>query len=186
MRTMYDSVDASKIPATAQLVAGYVDGHYAWSAADWERFPGLPQVRIAVYSTTDDGNCADVETGDMAPADVVGWVQRRRAAGLDPSVYTSLDNWERVQAAFEYAGEPAPYWWIAAWSGDPTVMAGTIAHQYANGTGYDTSVVADYWPGVDPAPAGSGAPGAVGASAQGAIQTVISRLQAAGRALAGE
>lgn len=185
MRTMYDSVDASKIPANAEMVAGYVDGAYAWKAEDWRRFPNAVAVRIAVFPTTNDGTCGDVENGDMTPATAVAWVKLRRAAGIDPSLYTSLDNWEHVQAAFEYASEPQPHWWIAAWSGDPTVMVGTVAHQYQNGADYDTSTVADYWPGVDAAPPVASGPTTDAPPAQGAVAEILSRLQAAGRALTG-
>lgn len=153
-RTLYDAVTPANIPASAQMVAGYVDGRYAWSASDWARFPGAVKVRIAVFASTNDGHVLDVEPGDATPAQAVGWVQRRRAAGVDPTVYCGLSttgySWANVRAAFQAAGVAEPHYWVAAYPGNgPNLYAGSVAHQYANPGPYDLSVVADYWPGVD-------------------------------------
>ena len=158
MRTMYDSVTAPRIPATAGMVAGYVDGAYRWSASDWARFPAAVKVRIAVFASTNDGHVLDVERYDATPAQAVGWVQRRRAAGVDPTVYcgysTNGYSWALVINAFKTAGVPEPHYWVAAYPGNgPALYPGAVAHQYADpvtsGGDYDLSVVADYWPGVD-------------------------------------
>lgn len=66
-RLMFDSTTPSAIPVTAELVGGYVNGQYAWSSADWNRFPGAQQVRINVTGDPALGNCLDVETGDATP-----------------------------------------------------------------------------------------------------------------------
>ena len=90
-RTMYDGINASRLPRDAQLAAGYVDGLYAWSAADWARFsPGTVRVRIAVFASTDDGEVLDVEPGNATPAESVDWVLMRRRAGVDPTVYMNM------------------------------------------------------------------------------------------------
>ena len=154
MRVLYDSITAANIPANAQLVAGYIDGRYAWSFADWQRFPNAIKVRIAVFASTNAGTVLDVERGDATPAQAVGWVQRRRAAGVDPTVYcgysTNGYSWALVIDAFKSAGVPEPHWWIAAYPGiGPVLYPGSVAHQYADPGPYDLSVVADYWPGVD-------------------------------------
>jgi len=47
VRTCYDAIHPANIPTNAQMVAGYVDGRYAWSAADWARFPHSVKARIA-------------------------------------------------------------------------------------------------------------------------------------------
>ena len=157
MRTFYDAITPANIPKDAQGVCGYVDGRYAWKAADWSRFPYAVKVRIAVFSSTNDGHVLDVEDGCSTPANAPGWVVRRRAGGIDPSVYCSLSAWPTVRAAFRDAGIAEPHWWIAAYPGNgPNLYDGSIAHQYANPGPVDISVVADYWPGVDPAPAGDG------------------------------
>jgi hypothetical protein len=156
---MYDSVNAAAIPADAQLVAGYVDGRYAWTAADWARFPHAVHVPIAVFPTTNAGVMLDCENGDATPTQCPGWVRMRRAAGVDPTVYCSYSAWPTVRAAFAAAGEPPPHYLIAGYpdpvgpDGKPIVPAGAIGHQWIDRGPYDESLVADYWPGVDPAPA---------------------------------
>ncbi len=152
-RTFYDAITPSNIPANAQGVCGYVDGRYAWKAADWARFPHSVKVRIAVFSSTADGHVLDVEAGCSTPANAPGWVVRRRRAGVDPTVYCSLAAWPSVQAAFAAARVDPPHYWIAAYPGNGAQLyPGSVAHQYANPGPVDISVVADYWPGVDPAP----------------------------------
>lgn len=158
-RTMYDGITASRLPTSAQLVAGYVDGLYAWSAADWARFPNGVKVRIACFASTDDGVVLDCEPGNCTPAQSVDWVLMRRRAGVDPTVYCNeLDpvaGWPAVRAAFRARGVPEPHYWVANYSvnqGSPQIPAGAVALQYADKGAYDLSVVADYWPGVDPAP----------------------------------
>lgn len=151
---MYDSTNPAAIPANAAMVAGYVDGAYAWSAADWARFPGAVKVRIAVFSTTNDGHVGDCEPGCMSVAGAVGWVQTRRRSGVDPTVYCNTSTWPSVVAAFRAAGVAEPHYWVAQYDGSPVIPAGAVAKQYAdppNGSGgnFDKSVVADYWPGVD-------------------------------------
>lgn len=205
MRIMYDSVTPSAIPKDAQLVAGYVDGLYKWSDADWASWAHVPQVRIAVFATTNDGNCADVENLDMTPATVIDWIKLRRAAGVDPSVYCGISDWLSIQRNCIAAGIAPPHHWLANWDSVAAVYAGDVAHQYTNGAGYDTSAVLDYWPGVDPLPppAPPGPGGDIvteeqviavmdkylavdidqGTSAQALIQAILARIGAAGKAL---
>lgn len=152
MRTMYDGITPSRLPADAQLVAGYLTGPYAWKASDWARFPNVPHVQIATQSTYNVGNCLDVETGDATPTGAVQWVKNRRAAGVDPSVYCNASTWPAVRTAFAAAGVAEPHYWIAKYDQNPALPAGAVAKQHTNTTGWDLSSVADYWPGVDPAP----------------------------------
>lgn len=154
-RTMYDSVTAAHIPTSAWMVAGYLPpSRYAWSAADWARFPNAVKVRIAIFANVNDGHVLDVEPGDATPAQAPGWVMMRRRAGADPTVYCSASSWPAVRQAFRDARVPEPHYWIARYDNIATIPAGAVAKQYANpethGQGhYDLSVVADYWPGVD-------------------------------------
>lgn len=152
MRTMYDGIDsdADVIPTTAQLVAGYIDGDYEWTAADWARFPNSVHVEIAVKSSTNAGSVLDVETGDATPAESVTWVRSRRASGADPTVYCSQSVWPSVRSAFQDAAVTEPHYWIANYNGDTAIPSGAIAHQYESTARWDLSSVADYWPGVDP------------------------------------
>jgi len=149
-RTMYDSTggQAHNIPRGAQMVAGFVDG-YAWTQSEWDLFPDAVKVTISVYGNPAD--VGDVENGALT-------IQQAIKIGY-PSVYCSTYFWAANQAAYRAAGKPQPNWWVAAYPGaGPTVPAGAIAHQYSSDGGYDTSVVADYWPGVDPIPAPPPAP----------------------------
>jgi len=153
MRTMYDSVDAGAIRADAAMVAGYVDGIFKWLPNGWARFPNAIHVPIAVFPDTNDGIVGDVESGDMTPATCVGWVVRRRAVGIDPTIYMSLSNWGNVRSAFRNAQVAEPWYWVADYDNIPVLFNGSIAKQYANsrltGGNYDASIVADYWPGID-------------------------------------
>jgi hypothetical protein len=161
MRTLHDSTTAGDIPAGAQMVGGYVDGRYAWDSASWARFPNAVHVPIAVFASTNNGIVLDVEPGCATPAEAPGWVQMRRAAGIDPSVYCNQSALGTVQAAFNAAGVAQPHYWVAHYDNVVDIPAGTVAKQYINdptsGGHYDLSAVADYWPGIDPAPTTQGA-----------------------------
>lgn len=163
MRTMYDAVTADNILAAdpnPQMVAGYVDKIVLqpWSGGDWALFPNAVKVQIVKKATSNFGHVLDVEPGDATPAQAPGWVQMRRASGADPSVYCSLSDWSIVRASFAAAKVAEPHYWIAHYDGDPTIPAGAVAKQYRGNVapGYDVSSVADYWPGVDPAPPSPG------------------------------
>ena len=151
-RTMYDGITPSRLPASATIVAGYADGLYANLPTLRARYPHATVVSIAVTASYSGAQVLDVETGDATPAQAPGWVKRRRAAGADPSVYCNSSTWPAVRAAFRAAGVAEPHYWIAQYDGVATIPAGAIAKQYRNTAGYDESIVADYWPGVDPAP----------------------------------
>ena len=158
-RLCYDSTAASDIPATARIVGGYVDGLFKWSDEDWARFPDAVKVRIACFSSTNDGQVGDVEKGDMTPEGSVGWVVMRRGVGIDPTIYCSRSQLPAVRAAFQLAGVAEPHYWLADY-GDgvtprpaPPIPDGAVALQYEHeaqtGGHYDLSVVADFWPGVE-------------------------------------
>ncbi len=154
-RRMYDSTDPSAIPFDGELVAGYVDGRYAWSPVQWATFPRKVHVPIAVFASTDDGIVLDVERWDATPQQAPDWVLMRRAAGVDPTVYCAFDSWFTVRNAFSVRGVAQPHWWIADYDNVQVIYPDTVAKQYQSTAGYDLSIVADYWPGVDavaPAP----------------------------------
>ncbi len=153
-RTMYDGInsDVPATPTSAHLVAGYVDGLYKWSAADWARFPNAIKVRIAVFTSTDDGHVLDCEQGNNTPASSVDWVLMRRKAGIDPTVYCGKNTWwGQIRAAFQAPGVPEPQYWVAGYSGSRQIPVGATALQYTDTGSYDLSVVADHWPGIDTA-----------------------------------
>jgi hypothetical protein len=152
---MYDSVEATAIPADAAIVAGYVDGIYKWSQAAWDRFPNAIKVRISAVGSTHNAHVFDVEDGCIwPPANVVPLVVAARAAGIDPTVYVNeLNDWDPTRREFDKAGVDHPHWWVANYDGRETIPNGAVGKQYAHppmiGKHYDLSVVADYWPGVD-------------------------------------
>lgn len=151
-RTMYDTVTVEDIPPNAEMVAGYIDGIYANIGIMRQKFPHAVIVEIAVNSHTNDGDVLDVETGDATPSEAVLWVKMRRQSGADPSVYCNASIWPHVRTAFKSAGVREPHYWIAKWDGIASIPDGAVAKQYKNaysGHHYDSSIVADSWPGVD-------------------------------------
>lgn len=157
-RLMQDSVNPDAISPDAELVPYYATGPYAWSPEQLARFPNARHIAITV-NTSDVGDVADVENGDLTPAMLPAWVVQRRAAGAIPVGYCSLDAWSECKVRCLDAGVAEPLWWVAHYDGVAELLAGAIAKQYANsaidGGDYDLSIVADYWPGIDLAPAPS-------------------------------
>ena len=152
-RRMYDAVTVSEIPAGATLVAGYADGEFENVAAMRARFPRAEVVTIAVAHTT-RAMVADIESGDMTPETAVEWARDTMADIANDllTLYANTSTWPSVVAAFKAAGEALPQWFAADYDGVAELGPGQIAKQYVDTGGYDESVVADYWPGVDPAP----------------------------------
>jgi len=145
---MYDSVTPSAIPADAEVVAGYVDGLYRWSDADWARFPNAAKVRIAVFPWTNDGDVLDVETGDATPAQAPGWLAQRQAAnpGKRFTIYCSLSWVPEVQAACQGLDYDL---WIAHYTYQEHLEPGSVATQWtdkgSNGLNVDISLCLSSW-----------------------------------------
>lgn len=170
MRTMYDAANGASVPADGDLYAGYVDGNYRSYPVMVARFPGKLVIPIAVNTSTNAGTIFDGPPDNATWPGVVAWVQMRRRAGVDPTVYTDLSSWTTGMAAFRAAGEAYPHWWIANWNGTADVPAGMVAHQYRSVSGkYDTSAVLDVWPGVD-------GPGTPAGGSSGGSQSIGSAL----------
>lgn len=155
MRLCYDAVNVKNIPPTATMVAGYMQGRLIPSTlpALRVRFPQAQVVTIAV-TAQQDAQVLDVEKGDALPADVPGWLTRQRALGHDPTVYSSvMSAWPQIQAACAASRVALPWWWAAS-PGPAQLLPDPrcVARQYSYPGGYDVSVVAAYWPGVDPLP----------------------------------
>jgi hypothetical protein len=155
MRTMFDSTTAADIPQAAGMVAGYVDGRYRWSAADWARFPNAVKVRIACFAPTNDGQVLDVETGDALPWEAPDWAARRRAAGVDPVIYVNRSNWAPTRTEFQLRRMVEPWWWLSTLDNSRPWAPRVVAIQYAGsalaGGHYDLSDVSDQWPGLSSA-----------------------------------
>lgn len=148
-RTLYDAITTTNIPASAGMVAGYIDGTHANIGQVRRVHPKAQIVQIAVCATTNAGHVLDVENTDATPTQAVGWIQRRRAAGMIPTVYANRATWPKVQAACKAAHVAQPLWWCADPDKEPRAYPGAIAKQYAWVGPYDLSLVHSYWPGVD-------------------------------------
>jgi hypothetical protein len=94
---------------------------------------------------------------------------RRRSGFGYPTIYCNRSTWPKVKAAFAAQGVAPPLYWIATGTGLREIPAGAIAAQYLLDVapGIDISVVADYWPGVDSAPAPAPSNGGVAAPTTG-------------------
>ena len=141
------------------MVAGYVDGIYAWNQSGWDRFPNATKIRIAISATTNDGHVLDVETGDASPNQAPGWAKMRLASGLSSvAIYMNRNTRPAVEAALQSSKllNTQVCLWVATDDGTlsvPTGYYGVVAVQYANSTlsggHYDLSNVPGFWPGVD-------------------------------------
>jgi putative peptidoglycan binding protein len=152
---MYDGIntDAATIRQAfpdAQMVAYYVNGRYAWSAAEIALFPHANHVTITITASADAGDVLDVEQGDATPAQTEGWIARRKASGLvRPTIYCSLSAVRAVrQGAGKYVLGKDWDLWVADYD-DTTASVYPLAaaKQYRNTAGYDvTAVYDDGWP----------------------------------------
>lgn len=143
MATMLDSVNPYAIPAETAIVAGYVDGLYAWSPAGWARFSGQ-KVSVTVKGAAGARVC-DVESGDLSPSQGLAWAQEELGAGRRPTIYVSRSEWPQV------AGHAGVDYWVADWTGKAHLVPGSVATQWSPGGLYDTSETDGVWPGLPPA-----------------------------------
>jgi hypothetical protein len=157
---MYDSTNPGAIPATAQMVAGYVNGPRSqWPASGWDRWgPGVPKIRIDVNGTDPLGSdVIDVENGDATIGVAVNWVKTRQARGWWSAAYTSASNLDALRLAMS---DLDCEYWVADWGIAQTQAAlmltgRVVAVQFENnpGSGWDLSVVTDAWfPSPAPTP----------------------------------
>lgn len=149
---MRDSAAIDQIdPATVDLIGYYVDGRYVPTAAQLARFAGKVHVPISVDPRGNLGVVGDGPPDNGSWPEWVDWVARRRRSGVDPTMYTNLSSWPSAIQYFNRAGVALPHWWIAEWNGRAEMIGGAVAHQYDSvGNRWDDSIVADYWPGIDP------------------------------------
>jgi hypothetical protein len=158
---MYDGINSlakgiAKSFPNAAMVAGYINGAYAWTRADWDLFPHAKHVTITVTASADAGDVLDVEAGNAAPGQTAGWIEKRKASGYyRPSIYCSRSVIPAVrQGTGKYILGVDYDIWVADWTGSPhevtapgTPRATCSATQYENTAYYDVSVVYDGgWP----------------------------------------
>jgi hypothetical protein len=134
----------------AKKVAGYLNGRYAWSQADWDLFPDADHVTITVTASANAGDVLDCEAGDATPDQTAGWIAMRKAAGLYiPSIYCSLYS---VPAVRKGTGKwkLGTDWdlWVADYDDSlRSVYPLAAAKQYLSTTSVDVSIVYDAaWP----------------------------------------
>lgn len=158
---MYDGINAlaagiARSFPNAAMIAGYINGAYAWTQADWNLFPHANHVQITVTASADAGDVLDVEAGDATPGQTAGWIERRKASGYyRPSIYCSRSVIPAVrQGTGAYILGRDYDIWVADWTGSPhevtapgTPSATCSATQYESTANYDVSVVYDGgWP----------------------------------------
>jgi hypothetical protein len=154
---MYDSTTASDLPAGAPMLLAYVDGIDTHNNYNEVRalHPNALIVKCTVTGGTLDAQVGDIESGDMTPQSGAGWAHRKVAAGQHPTLYMNESTWPAVKAAVHAVGLDGKVSYLVAHYDDrPVIPAGAIGKQYIDhgphGEHYDVSIVADYWPGVDP------------------------------------
>ena len=155
MRSMFDAVTPGNIQPNAPMVAGYIDGRYAWTAQDWAKWPSplVRKVRIACFASTVGADVYDVENWDVTPQQVPAILRRERAAGRNPTIYCDRSNLPIVRALVSQAGLlPQPPYWVSTLDGNQALYPGSVATQWIDHGATDESVVDTYWPGVDPGP----------------------------------
>jgi hypothetical protein len=156
MRSMFDGVTPDLVPGGAAIYAGYDDGTWQSHDALAAKYPTALHVSICV-TASGSARVLDIETGDATPAQAPGWVKRMRAAGNPyPVCYMNASTWPAVKEAFAAQHVAAPLYWVAEYVDDPAkppqIPDGAVAIQFYDYGGYDASLVAAYWPGLDPAP----------------------------------
>lgn len=151
---MYDGINvlaagiAREFPRAA-MVAGYINGPFAWSQAEWNLFPDADHVTISITAGANEGDVLDVESGDATPAQTAGWIAMRKAAGLyRPTIYCSLDVIPAVRVGTgSYILDKDYDIWVANYTGAPHEVTGCAATQYESTANYDVSIVYDTaWP----------------------------------------
>lgn len=153
MRRMYDGITPARLPNDGAIYASYVDGHWPNFGRLAGLFPGRLCVSIAV-NPAHDAQVLDVELYDATPDQVPAWAARQRRRGQVPTIYCNTATWPSVVRSCHRAGAALPLWWAANYDLDGSALpAGAIALQYRSTPGYDLSIVAPYWPGVDRPPA---------------------------------
>lgn len=130
--TMYDSVDVSQIPATAEAVAGYTSGAWPTFPVLVQRFPHAHRLSIAVNSG-EDADCLDVETGDAYAAEAPAWFRRQIKLGKKlPCFYANSSTMPAVIAALHAAEIARGQYrvWTAHYTGAPHIEPGSDATQW--------------------------------------------------------
>lgn len=154
---MYDSIRVAGIPASALIVAGYLDGTYDNWAALTAKFSKVPKVAVDVNGSSPGAEARDWETGDKG-GNLEQWViQHNKLSGKqDAVIYCNRSTIAEVRklTGSQVLGKDY-YLWVA--TGDGTIYsgAGVVACQYKWTNDYDVSQVYPtpnvWWTGGKPA-----------------------------------
>ena len=154
MTLMYDSVEPSQIPTIKQrpgiMVAGYVDGPFAWPPQVWGNWPRESEVHITVTGNPEFADVYDVENGAGSLRDLPAFLDGRTRMGKRGTLYTFLANVDAAARVLE--GRKGVDLWVADWNDNtiPPQVPGVfhlVAKQYQNLPTVDLSIVYDeYWP----------------------------------------
>lgn len=158
---MYDGINtlaagiADKFP-DAQLIAGYLNGDFAWTSAEFNLFPRSVHVTITITASANEGDVLDVESGDATPGQAAEWIEKRKASGYyRPTIYCNLSTLPSLREATGdlILGED---WdcWVADFTNEPhqvtapgTPKASCAATQFESTDAFDlSSVFDDDWP----------------------------------------
>lgn len=164
---VYDSTEPSAIPDTAPAVAGYIDGRYAWSQADWDLFPKAYHLTITVFADA-AAQAFDITDAGNANAYVAAGAMANRLADRQWSLaYSNRDGLPGVIQGLRAKGlhlTDAQYWpapGVYLWAADPTTLSHTqvawapvqpLMVQYAWMGTYDVSATVGGFPGLPPIP----------------------------------
>jgi hypothetical protein len=138
-RVMRDSTTATDIPVHGtELVAGYINGIYAWTEEGYGRFPGIPHILMDIRGDSPHAGVLDVEPG-CAPLEAASsWVRARHKLLPDaypPVIYLNRSTLTPLFNALEADGLHVGRdfrLWIATLDGTKAVpdMTGVTAVQY--------------------------------------------------------
>ena len=160
---MYDSVDISTIPATAEAVAGYTSGHWPTYNALVAKFPHAHHLSIAV-NASERARCLDIEPGDATNSQAPGWFRNvaDHSQGK-PVLYTYASNGQALVNTMSAAGiaRSEYFLWLAHFTGTPHICGPHDGFVQADltqwtdkalGRNLDASMVEDVVFGIKPAP----------------------------------
>lgn len=130
---MYDTVDASQVPASAVKLAGYVDGGFKSHASLVRRFPKSRVFGITVLGTNwEQASILDWEKGDVQNSDTLRrFVNNRNAAFPETAcVYVAHTNLAQVDDFLEGLWR---VYWVGNWGAEPGEMGVDLTGQRSPG-----------------------------------------------------
>jgi hypothetical protein len=143
---MRDSNEPGSIPIHGtELVAGYINGKYAWTQENFDRFRGIPHIFIDIFGDNPHAGVLDVEPQCAKVEDAPPWVKARKALLPDahtPVIYCNRSTLTPLFNAMAAAGLHVVHdfrLWIATLDGTRKVadMTGVVAVQYKRARNQD-------------------------------------------------